>query len=92
MRSSRLPRESKRNECHYTHLFARISEEDDGYIIVVRLYNKMISQNVAWGEEIADSFETASSLVAALAANFSIVEECITIDIRMCDLANGTRH
>jgi hypothetical protein len=37
----------------------------------------------ACGEEIVDSFETASELVAALAGEFSIVQACIKIEIRM---------
>jgi len=37
----------------------------------------------AWGEEIMDSFETASELVAALAGEFSIAQACTKIEIRM---------
>lgn len=56
----------------YTHLFACISEEDDGYVVQVRLYNKVKPVHAAWGEEIADSFESASALIASLAAQHSI--------------------
>jgi hypothetical protein len=37
----------------------------------------------ACGEEIVDSFETASELVATLAGEFSIVQACIKIEIRI---------
>jgi hypothetical protein len=49
-------------------------------------------QDSAWGEEIVDSFETASELVAALAGEFSIVQACIKIEIRMHNHKHGTRH
>jgi len=36
----------------YTHLFACISEEDDGYVVQLRLYNKVKPAHAAWGEEL----------------------------------------
>jgi hypothetical protein len=76
----------------YTHLFACISEEDDGYVVQVRLYNKVKPVHAAWGEEIADSFESASALIASLAAQHSITQDMIEIEIRMETLTDGTRH
>ena len=76
----------------YTKLFACISEEEDGYMVQVRLSNEKKPENNAWGEEIVDSFETASELVAALAGEFSIAQAGIKIEIRMHDHTNGTRH
>jgi hypothetical protein len=76
----------------YTHLFACISEEDDGYVVQLRLYNKVKPAHAAWGEEITDSFETASVLIASLAAEHSIDQDMIEIDIRMETLTDGTRH
>jgi hypothetical protein len=76
----------------YTHLFACISEEDDGYVVQVRLYNKVKPAHAAWGEEITDSFETASVLIAGLAAEHSIAQDMIEIEIRMETLTDGTRH
>jgi hypothetical protein len=52
----------------------------------------MKPENSAWGEEIVDSFETASELVAALACEFSIAQACIKIEIRMHNHKHGTRH
>jgi hypothetical protein len=76
----------------YTRLFACISEEDDGYVVQVRLYNETTPERAAWGEEIADSFETASTLIAGLAAEHSIAQDMIEIEIRMEKLTTGTRH
>jgi hypothetical protein len=76
----------------YTDLFARISEDDDGYTLQVRLYHFKEPSNAAWGEEVTDSFETASRLIAALVAEFSITTERVKIEIRMQRLADGTRH
>ena len=89
-----MPREdiSESGERRYSHLFAWISEEEDGYCVQVRLYNEVRPDNAAWGEEIAESFETASMLVATLAAEFSIPEARIKIEIRMNKITNGTKH
>jgi hypothetical protein len=92
MRSNPFPVESEAGRSGYTHLFACISEEDGGYTVQVRLYNNGKPGKAAWGEEIADCFETASMLVAALADEFSIATEHIEIEIRMHKLTDGTRH
>jgi len=76
----------------YTHLFACISEEDDGYVVQLRLYNKVKPAHAAWGEELTDSFESASVLIAGVAAEHSIAQEMIEIEIRMETLIQGTRH
>jgi hypothetical protein len=77
---------------HYTDLFASINEEDDGYTVQVRLYNHARPENAAWGEEIADSTETASMLVEALAAEFSIPQARIKIEMRRSNVRHGVRH
>ena len=84
--------ESKSGKSRYTRLFACISEEEDGYMVQVRLSNEKRPENNAWGEEIVDSFETASELVAALAGEFSIAQAGIEIEIRMHNHKHGTRH
>jgi hypothetical protein len=76
----------------FTNLFACISEEEDSYSVQVRLFSQATPENTAWGEEMADSLETASMLVAALAAEFSITQARIKIEIRMLDPRGGTRH
>ena len=72
--------ETSVDKSRYTKLFACISEEEDGYMVQVSLSNERKPGNSAWGEEIVDSFETASELVAALAGEFSIVQACIKIE------------
>ena len=76
----------------YTHLFACISEDDGGFTVQVKLSNSVKPENAAWGEEIADSFETASMLVEALAAEFSIAPARIKIEIRLDKITDGTFH
>jgi hypothetical protein len=66
--------ESKSGKSRYTRLFACISEEEDCYTVQVRLSNETKPEDSVWGEEIVDSFETASELVAVLAGEFSIVQ------------------
>jgi hypothetical protein len=95
MRSSPLfLTESAVGRSHYTHLFACISEEEDnvGFTVQVRLYNNLKRDNTVWGEEIANCFETASMLVAALAAEFSIAPERVELEIRMHKFSDSTRH
>jgi hypothetical protein len=89
-----LPPNSEIGHPRFTHLFARITEEDGGYVIQVRLHNDMVasSDEAAWGEEIADSIETASEMIAVLATRFSIPQDRITLEIRMEDVAGNTRH
>ena len=89
---SRFRVDSDLKGSHFTDLFASISEEDDGYALQVRLYDHAKPENAAWGEEITDSVETASMLVAALATEFSIPQARIKIEIRMNNMTNGTRH
>jgi hypothetical protein len=92
MTSSPFLAEEGSGKPSYTHLLACISEEEDGYTVRVRLYNQMKQQNSAHGEEIADTLETASMLIAALVAEFSIAQDCIRIEILMQKTTDGTRH
>jgi hypothetical protein len=92
MTTSRFQVSSDFERSRFTDLFASISQEDDGYTVQVRLYDEATPENAAWGEEIADSIETASMLVGALAAEFSIPEARIKIEIRMNNMTDGTRH
>jgi hypothetical protein len=92
MKTTPLLFEAKSGRSPYTKLFACISEEEDGYMVEVRLFDETKPENSAWGEEIADSFETASELVAALAGEFSIGQAGIEIEIRMHNHKHGTRH
>ena len=85
--------DSGSSDARFTNLFACISEEEeDSYTVQVRLYSQATPEDTAWGEEMADSLETASMLVAALAEEFSITQARIKIEIRMLDPRGGTRH
>ena len=76
----------------FTRLYARIQEEDGAFTVNVRLQNHLKPDDAAWGQEIAVSIEMASSMIAALAQEFSIPQECISIDIGMENYRDGTRH
>ena len=84
--------DSGSNDARYTHLTAWVIEEDDGYIVQVRLHHEMKPANAAWGEEISDSLETASTLLHALAEKFSIPRSRVDIRLRLENLRDGTRH
>ena len=89
-----LPPESEIGHHRFTHLFARITEEDGSYVIQVRLHNDVTGSpdDAAWGEEIADSIETASEMIVVLATRFSIPQNRITLEIRMENNAENTHH
>jgi hypothetical protein len=56
------------------------------------LRNDAAPENTAWGEEIADSIESAAEMISILAERFSIPQERITLEIRMDEIAENTRH
>ncbi len=78
----------------FTRLFARILEEDDGYIVQVRLDNHALGRadDTACGEEFAESVESASEMISDLAARFFIPEDRITLELRFYNIAENTRH
>jgi hypothetical protein len=92
MDNDRRPDELPSGGPHYTSLFAYIIEEEDGFTVQVRLTSHFRPQQVAWGEEIADTFETASAWIVALAEQYAIPEAGITIKVRMQELVESTRH
>ena len=85
-------RPDRRAQPSYTDLYVRISEEGDTYVVQLRLTGGADSDHAAWGEEVATSFEAASKMVADIAADFSISQAHIKIDIRMNNPKAGTRH
>ena len=80
------------DEPRYTHLTAWVTEEEDGYIVQVRLHHETKPANAAWGEEISDSLEMASALLHVLVAKFSIPQSRVAIRLRLENLQDGTRH
>jgi len=73
-------------------LAACVSEEDGSFTVQVRLSHEAEPENRAWGEEIADSFETASAMLDDLAAGYGIPQTHIEIILRMENARDGTRH
>ena len=73
-------------------LYAIICQEEGAFTVTVRLLNHRNQSQVAWGEEIAETVEVASSMIGALAREFSIAEKCIAIELRMASLKEGTLH
>lgn len=78
----------------FTHLSARITEEEDCYVVQVRLHNNAmsVSDGSAWGEEIADTIESAAEMITILAQRFVIPQDRITLEFRMDNIAENTRH
>jgi len=83
---------AQRRPPRFTHLAACVSEEEGGFTVQVRLYHQAKPKNRAWGEEVADSFETASAMLVDLAAAYSIPQSHITISVLMENARDGTRH
>ena len=75
----------------YTRLQARITQEDGGFTVNIRMLNDGDPDN-AWGQEIAESIEMASSMIAEVAAQFSIPQDGISICLVMRNFKDGTRH
>jgi hypothetical protein len=91
---TRISSEAFSRTSRFTRLFARILEEDGAYVVQVRLDNHALgrAEDTAWGEELADSVESASEMIADLAARFSISEDFVTLELRLDNIAENTRH
>ena len=84
-----LPRPSSR--IRFTHLHARITQEDGAYTLKVRLRNKSTCE-IADGVQEAESIELASTMIADVAAQFGILQPAISISLVMENFRDGTRH
>jgi hypothetical protein len=76
----------------FTRLAARIREEDGAFTVTVRLQNHRKKSEAAWGQEIAPTIEIASSMIGALAEQFSISQKRVSIHIDMENFRDGTLH
>jgi hypothetical protein len=76
----------------FTRLHARITEENGAFTVSVRLLNHRMQGDGAWGEEIAPSIDMASTMIDAIAKQFSISQKCVSIRIVMDDFRDGTFH
>jgi hypothetical protein len=79
-------------EANFTRLHAYIVQEDGAFTVSIRLHNHLNESESACGEEIAATFELASSMVDALATRFEIEQTCISISIVMQQFRDGTFH
>lgn len=84
--SSNLPAGS------FTRLHAHIVEEEGAFTVRVRMHHHMNRTQSCWGEEIAATFDEASLMIGALANDFSIPQNCISIKIVMLRFKDGTIH
>ena len=92
MRSTRIRTQRRREAPRYTHLSACVSQEDGCFTVQITLYDEAMPKKGIRGEEIADSIETASALLDALAKAYSIPQERIKIRVQMDNAREGTRH
>jgi hypothetical protein len=76
----------------FTRLHAYIVEEDGAFTVRVRMLNHLKQEQSYWGEEIAATFETASSMIGSLANQFCIPQGSITIKLVMRRFKDGTLH
>jgi hypothetical protein len=79
-------------EAGFTRLHANIVQEDGAFTVSIRLHNHLNEAESASGEEIATTFELASSMVEALATRFEIEQSCVSISIVMQQFKDGTFH
>ena len=76
----------------FTRLNARISQEEGAFTVSVRMHNHLNSEHRAWGVETATSIEMASGMIGQIAEQFSIPQNCISINIVMNNFREGTLH
>ena len=76
----------------FTRLHARIVEEDGAFTVRVCMRNHLKQNQSCWGEEVAATFDEASSMIGSLAGSFSIPQDCISIKIVMLHFKDGTIH
>jgi hypothetical protein len=83
---------NKGKACNITRLHAQIVEEDGAFTVHVRMLNHLKTEEKAFGEEIAATFEMASTMVSLLAEEFSIPQDCISMKIVMRNYREGVFH
>jgi hypothetical protein len=76
----------------FTRLHANIAEEDGAFTVNIRMLNHLKMEERAWGQEIAATIDMASSMIGAVAKEFHIEQNCISIKIVMSNFKDGTLH
>jgi len=56
------------------------------------MHNHLKENDKAWGIETASSIEMASAMIGQLAEQFSIPQNCISINFIMDNFKDGTIH
>jgi hypothetical protein len=82
----------RRDAPRYTNLSACVSQEEGCFTVQITLYDEAMPKKGIRGEEIADSIETASELLDALAKAYAIPQDRIKIRVQMDNAREGTRH
>lgn len=77
---------------NYTRLYARVIQEEGAFTVSVRLLNHLKEEQKAWGEEIAPSIDMASVMIGAIAEQFGIEQNCISVSFIMTNFKDGTFH
>ncbi len=76
----------------FTRLHALITEENGAFTVSVRMHNHLKENDKAWGIETAYSIEMASAMIGQIAEQFSIPQNCISINFIMDNFKDGTIH
>jgi hypothetical protein len=76
----------------FTHLNARITQEEGAFTVSIRMSCSALEEDRAWGEEVAPSIEIAGEMISGLAERYAIPQDCITIHLVMINMRDGTRH
>jgi hypothetical protein len=76
----------------FTRLHAQITEENGAFSVSVTMHNHLKEDDKAWGIETAPSIEMASGMIGLLAEQFSIPQNCISINFVMDNFKDGTIH
>ena len=77
---------------NFTRLHARITQENGAFTVSVQLLNHLRQRERAWGEEVAPSIDMASGMIDAIAEEFGIDQNCISVRIVMENFKDGTFH
>ena len=76
----------------FTRLHANIVEEDGAFTVYVRMLTHLKTEESAWGQDVAATFDMASLMIDSLASQFSIPQNGISIKIVMRRHRDGTFH
>jgi hypothetical protein len=76
----------------FTHLEARITEEEGDFTVSVQMQNGDNKNDRVWGVDKAKTIEMASGMIGQLAEQFSIPQASISIRIVMNKYRDGTLH